>query len=77
MTLFRSDSWAGDQPELQDVLARKRADTTAWHAWNQLDRAIGAVRQALGNPDLGPTAPQSFEPGTSVQAHVPLVEPTN
>jgi hypothetical protein len=48
------DGWAGDQPELQAGLARRRADTSAWHAWNQLDRATGAVRQALDDDAVGP-----------------------
>jgi hypothetical protein len=48
------DSWADDQLEVQAGLARKRADTAAWHSWNELDRAIGGVRTALGNDALGP-----------------------
>jgi hypothetical protein len=52
MTLL--DGWAGDQPEIQAGLARRRADVAAWHAWNQLDRALGAVRQALDDDAVGP-----------------------
>ena len=54
MTLLGPDSWAGDQLEVQAGLARQRADIAAWHAWNQLQRALGPVRTALDDPDVGP-----------------------
>jgi hypothetical protein len=40
--------------ELQRGLARQQADKVAWHAFNQMERAIGAVRAALEDDDLGP-----------------------
>lgn len=48
------DAWNLDQPKIQAGLARQRADQMAWHAYNQMERAIGAVRAALEDDDLGP-----------------------
>ena len=51
--------WGGPTPvdleaaELQQSLARQRAGQVAWHAYNQMERAIGAVRAALTDDDLG------------------------
>ena len=48
------DSWAAEQPEVLADRDRREADRTAWHAFNQMERAIGAVRQAMEDPALGP-----------------------
>ena len=40
--------------ELQQGLARQRAGQVAWHAFNQMERATGAVWAALEDDDLGP-----------------------
>ena len=40
--------------ELQAGLAKQRAAQGAWHAFNAMERAVGAVRAALEDPDLPP-----------------------
>ena len=48
------DAWQLDQPDVQADLARRRSAQTAWHAYNQMERAISALREAMGDPELGP-----------------------
>jgi hypothetical protein len=48
------DLWSYDSPETEAVKAHQRAVTQAWHAYNQMERATSAVREAMDNPDVGP-----------------------
>jgi hypothetical protein len=49
------DTWSADlgQFDVQAGLTRQRAEQAAWHAYNGLERATNAVREALADPDVG------------------------